>query len=77
MKYAKIKTYHLNGDTALEKNGDGYGPYLTLEKLYPIDIWDGSAFEITDNTGAMTFCLVTGCAHLGNGDWEIIEVEDE
>lgn len=76
MKYAKIKTYHLNKQSGLEKCGDEE-PYLTLGKLYPIDIWDGSAFEITDDTGAMAFCLVTGCAHLGNGDWEIIEVEDE
>lgn len=77
MKYAKIKTYRLNGYTALEKNSDGYGPYLSPNKLYPIYVWDNSSFEITSDDGEMAYCLMTGCAHLGGGDWEIIEVENE
>lgn len=76
MKYAKIKTYIHNGRTALEKD-EWREPYLSLNKMYPIDAWYEDSFDIAADDGEMLFCLITECSHLGGGDWEIIEVEDE
>ncbi len=52
---------------------------LIENKLYPVH-WvsnDGhqTAFRITDEVDYDLYCLVNGCAHLGYGDWELIEVE--
>lgn len=74
MKYAKVKTY--GNDSGLFESVEG-GPYLTSDKLYPIIQKRKRSFLIVGDDGVELFCIYKNCAHLGGGDWEIIEVNDE
>ena len=49
--------------------------YVTAGKLYKISNVDNigiTSFYIIGDKGVNTYCLAKGCAHLNNGEWEIL-----
>lgn len=78
MTYARIKSYVYGKDGALEYcEWDNSGPYLTDGKLYEVirQNQSGRSFFIQGDDGFEILCLISNCAHLSGGDWELIEVE--
>lgn len=54
--------------------------YLTLGKVYAATrepTCPGQMFNILSDIGEPLVCLFGGCAHLGFGDWEIVEDPQE
>lgn len=78
---------NLSGSPAITKariksiGPNGAQGYLTEGKLYEVenlttDGLDGT-FWTTSDTQVTIFCLIRGCCHLGGGDWELVEEDDE
>lgn len=51
--------------------------YLTLGKVYDAKVikfrGDDRLFEISDDDNDPLHCVLSRCAHLNNGSWEIVE----
>ena len=47
--------------------------YLTEGKIYTAHKQNTGLFKIMTDTGTPAGCKLKGCAHLGGGDWEIME----
>lgn len=70
MKYARVDTHY--GDAF-----SGVGDYVKERFLYKITRFNPdvpTSFWIIDETGEELYCRTNGCAHLGGGNWKIVEV---
>lgn len=72
MKYARVDTYDkskMNGVSPSNRS-----PWIRERFLYKVINFYDTAFEIEDDDGEIIYCLVRNCAHLGYGNWKIVEV---
>lgn len=73
--YARVKSYFGN-DCGLFDSDEGEA-YLTEGKLYPVEeMVSRNLFAIKSDDGNRELCLLTNCAHLNGGSWEILSEDD-